>query len=86
MSTPRECLAIRVARRMTAHEVLWALADLFLEYGIPEQARVFYNGPEFVAKAVRGLARRPRSHDPVHRTGRVASGERLCGTVELQAA
>ena len=48
----RECLAIRVARRMTAHDVLWVLADLFLEYGIPEHIRSD-NGPEFVAAAVR---------------------------------
>jgi len=48
----RECLAISVARRMTANDVLWVLADLFLEYGIPEHIRSD-NGPEFVAKAVR---------------------------------
>ena len=48
----RECLAIRVARRMTANDVLWVLADLFLEYGIPEHIRSD-NGPEFVAQAVR---------------------------------
>ena len=47
-----ECLAVRVARRMTAHDVLWVLADLFLEYGIPEHIRSD-NGPEFVAVAVR---------------------------------
>ena len=35
----RECLTIRVERRMTANDVLWALADLFLEYGIPEHIR-----------------------------------------------
>jgi putative transposase len=48
----RECLAISVAHRMTANDVLWVLADLFLEYGIPEHIRSD-NGPEFVAKAVR---------------------------------
>jgi putative transposase len=48
----RECLAIRVERRITSHEVLMTLADLFLEYGIPEHIRSD-NGPEFVAKAVR---------------------------------
>ena len=48
----RECLAIRVERRMTSHDVLWALADLFLEYGVPEHIRSD-NGPEFVATAVR---------------------------------
>jgi putative transposase len=34
-----ECRAIRAARRMTANDVLWVLADLFLEYGIPEHIR-----------------------------------------------
>jgi len=49
----RECLAIRVQRRMTSHDVLYALSELFLEHGIPEHIRSD-NGPEFVAKAVRG--------------------------------
>ena len=49
----RECLAIRVERRMTSHDVLYALSELFLEHGIPEHIRSD-NGPEFVAKAVRG--------------------------------
>ena len=49
----RECLAIRVRRRMTSNDVLYALSELFLEYGIPEHIRSD-NGPEFVAKAVRG--------------------------------
>jgi transposase InsO family protein len=48
----RECLAIRVQRRMTSHDVLYTLSELFLEYGIPEHIRSD-NGPEFVAKAVR---------------------------------
>jgi transposase InsO family protein len=48
----RECLTIRVERRMTANDVLWVLADLFLQYGVPEHIRSD-NGPEFVAKAVR---------------------------------
>ena len=47
-----ECLAIVVARRITSHDVLMTLADLFLEYGVPEHIRSD-NGPEFVAKAVR---------------------------------
>jgi transposase InsO family protein len=47
-----ECLAIRVERRITANDVLWVLADLFLEYGVPEHIRSD-SGPEFVAAAVR---------------------------------
>lgn len=48
----RECLALRVARRFTANDVLYALSELFLEYGVPEHIRSD-NGPEFVAIAVR---------------------------------
>ena len=35
----RECLAVRVARRMSSHDVLYALSELFLEHGIPEHIR-----------------------------------------------
>jgi transposase InsO family protein len=48
----RECLAIVVARRLTADDVLQALADLFVEHGPPNHIRSD-NGPEFAAKAVR---------------------------------
>ena len=48
----RECLAIHVARRITSHDVLMTLADLFLEYGVPEHIRSD-NGPEFVATVIR---------------------------------
>ena len=48
----RECLAIRVARHITSHDVLYLLSELFLEHGIPEHIRSD-NGPEFVATAVR---------------------------------
>jgi putative transposase len=49
----RECLAIVVARRLTADDVLQVLADLFIEHGPPDHIRSD-NGPEFAAKAVRG--------------------------------
>jgi len=49
----RECLTIHVARRMTSHDVLYALSEIFPEYGVPEHIRSD-NGPEFVAAAVRG--------------------------------
>jgi putative transposase len=48
----RECLSIRVARRITAQDVIYELGDLFLEKGIPEHIRSD-NGPEFTARAIR---------------------------------
>lgn len=48
----RECLVIIVARKLNSHDVLEALADLFIERGPPEHLRSD-NGPEFCAKAVR---------------------------------
>jgi len=48
----RECLAIRVARRLGSHEVIDTLADVMLWRGIPEHIRSD-NGPEFVAKELR---------------------------------
>jgi putative transposase len=49
----RECLAIVVARRLGADDVLQILTDLFVERGPPGHIRSD-NGPEFVAKEVRG--------------------------------
>ncbi len=48
----RECLAIKVARRLNSRDVLSILARLFLQKGIPKYIRSD-NGPEFAAKAVR---------------------------------
>ena len=48
----RECLAIRVARKMNSLQVLMTMAGLFLRNGVPEHIRSD-NGPEFAAKAVR---------------------------------
>jgi len=48
----RECLAIRVARRLGSSEVLETLADVMLWHGIPEYLRSD-NGPEFIAKELR---------------------------------
>lgn len=53
----RECLAIRVERRLNARIVLEVLADLFLLHGPPDHIRSD-NGPKFIKKALRGrLAR-----------------------------
>ena len=48
----RECLSIRVGRRITAQDVLDELYQLFMVRGLPQYIRSD-NGPEFTAKAVR---------------------------------
>jgi transposase InsO family protein len=48
----RECLAIRVARKLKTTDVIDVLSDLFIMRGVPGHIRSD-NGPEFVAKAVR---------------------------------
>jgi putative transposase len=48
----RECLAIRVERRLGRYEVIEALADVMLFRGIPENIRSD-NGSEFVAEELR---------------------------------
>ena len=47
----RECLSIRVARKLKGTDVIDALSDLFILRGVPGHIRSD-NGPEFVAKAV----------------------------------
>ena len=49
----RECLAIRVDRKLNSGNVIDALSDLFILRGVPSFIRSD-NGPEFVAQAVRG--------------------------------
>ena len=48
----RESLNITVSRRMTSQEVIYQLAELFVERGIPEHIRSD-NGPEFIAQELR---------------------------------
>lgn len=48
----RECIAIRVERRLKAVDVIDVLSDLFILRGIPAHIRSD-NGPEFIAKALR---------------------------------
>ena len=48
----RECLAIRVKRKLNSIEVVDALTDLFILRGVPAYIRSD-NGPEFIAEAVR---------------------------------
>lgn len=48
----RECLAIRVRRKLNSRDVLMALSKLFIQRGVPDYVRSD-NGAEFVAKIVR---------------------------------
>jgi transposase InsO family protein len=48
----RECIAIRVNRRLKAVDVIDVLSDLFILRGVPKHVRSD-NGPEFIAKALR---------------------------------
>ena len=48
----RECLALVVARRLRATDVLETLAGLFVTHGVPAHIRSD-NGPEFTAELVR---------------------------------
>ena len=48
----RECLAIRVARRIKSLGVIETMADVMLVRGVPEHIRSD-NGPEMTAKIVR---------------------------------
>ena len=52
----RECMAIKVARRIRSDDVIHALTELFVLNGVPEHIRSD-NGPEFTAKVVRGTRR-----------------------------
>lgn len=48
----KECLAIKVGRKITASDVIDTLADIFIQRGSPEFIRSD-NGPEFVAELLR---------------------------------
>lgn len=48
----RECLAIRVDRKLKSTDVIDVLSDLFILRGVPGYVRSD-NGPEFIARAVR---------------------------------
>jgi hypothetical protein len=79
----RECLAIRVARKLKGADVIDVLSDLFILRGVPGRVRSD-NGPEFVAKAVQTLDHRRRSEDRLHRA-RLTLGERLHRKLQPEA-
>jgi len=53
----RECLAVKVARRLTSHDLVEVLTDLFIERGVPVHIRSD-NGSEFIARRVRAWLER----------------------------
>ena len=63
----RQCRALHVARRINSLGVIETLADAMLEHGVPTHLRCD-NGPEFIAKALRGwlsgLGTRPLYIEP----------------------
>ena len=63
----RECLALRVARRLNSQDVIETLSEVMLWRGIPEPIRSG-NGPEFVARQLRdwlqGLGTSPLYIEP----------------------
>ena len=48
----RECMAIRIGRKLKSTDVIDVLSDLFILRGIPTHVRSD-NGPEFIAQALR---------------------------------
>ena len=48
----RECLAIRVERKLKSQQVIDVLAELFIKRGVPKHVRCD-NGSEFIASEVR---------------------------------
>ncbi len=48
----RECLTIKVKRKLNSQDVIDSLSDLFLQKGVPKFIHSD-NGPEFIAKSVR---------------------------------
>lgn len=48
----RECLSIKIKRRLNSNDVMDVLSELFLIHGAPDHIRSD-NGPEFIANALR---------------------------------
>ena len=63
----RECLEIRVARKLGSVDVIDVLTDLFISRGVPAYIRSD-NGAEFAATAV-GVDQQTRDQDSLHRAG-----------------
>jgi putative transposase len=71
----RECLVIRVKRKLNSIEVIDALTDLFILRGVPSFISSD-NGPEFIAEAVRDCIKAVEAKTRLHRAG-ITLGERI---------
>jgi putative transposase len=80
----RESLAIRVARKLKATDVIEALCELFVTRGIPAHIRSD-NGPEFVALALRDWIAAVGAKNRLHRTWKPL-GEWLLRKLQRQTA
>ena len=80
----RECLAIRVARKLNSTDVIDVLSDLFILRGVPGYVRSD-NGSEFIAQAVQDWIEAVGA-----KTAYIAPGspwgERLCRVVQCSAS
>ena len=82
----RECLAIRVGRRLGSTEVIDMLTDLFINRGIPAFLRLD-NGPKFIATTVKAwittLGARPAYIEPgsLRRHSTCCAGGNLASSV-----
>src|ERR1700731_1888862 len=77
----RECLAIRVNRKLNSTDVIDVLSDVCIMRGVPGHVRSD-NGPEFVAKA---LDPRGRRQDRLYRAWQPL-GKRLLRKLQLEAS
>jgi hypothetical protein len=80
----RECLALRVARRLNSLEVIDTLADVMLMRGIPEHIRSD-NGPEFIAHELQKVAGEGGNTNAIHRAGQ-SLGERVLRELQWKVA
>ena len=80
----RECLALRVARRLGSLQVIETLADVMLVRGIPEHIRSD-NGPEFIAGELRKWLGQAGHEDAVYRAWE-SVGERVLRELQRKVA
>ena len=64
----RECLAIRLARRINSFGVIQTMADVMLTRGVPEHIRSD-NGAELTVNVIRNRFSKARRKDAPNRAG-----------------